>query len=215
MRARCSVREDDRREAPEFREASDPALYGVVRFVLSTISRVNQSPSWTFAGSLDGMDIEIRAVDPHDEAALAARHAVSDAALAHDVPDFPSLCPVMYAATLRAPGRAEKHLSWVGYLAGEPAGVLDMMLPLLDNTGSARIDLKVLPEHRRRGVGSALRDFAADEARRYGRVRLQGDSVTALPGGGPRDPAGCEFARAMGAKLGLEEVRRRLDLSTV
>src|SRR2546429_8659804 len=71
-----------------------PALYGVVRIVLSTISRVNQSRNWAFAGSLDGMDVDVRAVDPHDESALAARHTVSAAAVAHDIPDLPPPCPI-------------------------------------------------------------------------------------------------------------------------
>src|SRR6267154_4414534 len=87
---------------PEYSGGSaTAALHSVVRFVLSTISRVNRSRKWAIPGSLHGMDIEVRAVDPHDEEALGARHAVSVAVEAHDVPDFPPPCPVRYAGVLR------------------------------------------------------------------------------------------------------------------
>ncbi len=161
------------------------------------------------------MDIDIRAVDPQDEAALAARHAVSAAAIGQDLPDFPPLCPVRYAGQLRFQGKADASLSWIGYLGGQPAGVLDLLLPLLDNTGNAEIELRVAPESRRRGLGRALYAAAVERAREHGRVRLIGQTVGTLPGGVARDPAGSEFAAAMGAKLALEEVRRRLDLSAV
>jgi GNAT superfamily N-acetyltransferase len=159
------------------------------------------------------VDIDVRAVDPYDEGAMADRHTVSAAAHAHDVSDFPPLCPVRYAGRLRLPGKAEANLSWVAYVGGQPAGVLDLSLPLLDNPGNAQIDLRVVPGYRRRGVGRMLYAFAIEAARRHGRVRLFSDTVCALPGGVPRDPAGSAFARAMGATEALREVRRRLELS--
>ncbi len=161
------------------------------------------------------MDIDVRPVDPHDEAVLAERHAVTAAAQAHDVPDFPPLCPVRYAGPLRLPVKAYATLSWIAYLDGQPAGVLDLELPLLDNTGKAQLGLAVAPGYRRRGLGRELYAFAIEAARRHGRIRLTADTVAALPGGVPRDPAGPAFARAMGAEAALAEVRRRLDLSTV
>jgi GNAT superfamily N-acetyltransferase len=161
------------------------------------------------------MDADVRAVDPYDETALAARHSIAATAGAHDIPDFPPLCPVRFAGHLRHPGKANTRLSWLGYLDGEPAGVLDMDLPQLDNLANAVVELRVAPQYRRRGVGRTLYQFAIEAARREGRVRLLSDSVSTLPDGAPRDPAGDAFARAMGATLALTEVRRRLDLSTV
>jgi len=161
------------------------------------------------------MDIEVRALDPHDDEALAAHHAVAVAATAHDVPDFPAPCPVWYAGMLRHPLRSSKRLAWVAYLDGQPAGTLDVDLPQLDNTGNADIELQVAPEYRGRGIGRALHAHAVGVAREHGRIRLIGEAVAALPGGPPRDEAGAAFATAMGAKEALVEIRRRLDLSTV
>ena len=161
------------------------------------------------------MDIEVRAVDPHDDRALAARQAVSEAAGAHDVPDFPPPCPVRYARTLLKPGRSTARFSWVAHLDGLPAGVLDLDLPLLDNTGNADVRIEVVPAVRRYGVGRVLYAQAVAAAREHNRVRLIGEAVTTVPGGAPRDAAGAAFAATMGAKEALVEVRRRLDVSTV
>jgi GNAT superfamily N-acetyltransferase len=166
-------------------------------------------------GTVAGMAIEVRAVDPHDDEALAARRSVSAAALAYNVPDLPAPCPVRYAGELRYQAKADLRLSWLGYLDGVPAGVLTMGLPQLDNTGNAEVELQVVPGYRRRGVGTALYRHALDMARRHGRVRIIGIGAAELPGGVPRPGDGAGFAAAMGAKEALAEVRRRLDLSTV
>src|SRR5436309_303381 len=47
-----------------FGRPATPALHGVVRFVLSTISRVNRSRRWAIGDSLGGMDLDVRPVDP-------------------------------------------------------------------------------------------------------------------------------------------------------
>lgn len=161
------------------------------------------------------MAIEVRAIDPHDDKALAAHQEVAAATEAHDVPDFPTPCPVWYAGLLRYPKRSSKRSAWVAYLDGEPAGTLDVDLPLLDNTGNADVELRVAPRYRRRGIGRLLYEKAVAVAREHDRVRLIGEAVGALPGGPPRDEAGAAFAAAMGAKEALVEVRRRLDVSTV
>jgi len=161
------------------------------------------------------VDIEIRAIDPHDDAALAAHHEVAAAAEEHDVPDFPTPCPVWYAGLLRYPKRSSKRFAWVAYLDGQPAGTLDLDLPLLDNTGNADVELRVAPKYRRRGLGRVLHERAVAAAREHGRVRLIGEAVGTLTGGPPRDEAGAAFAAAMGAKEALVEIRRRLDVSTV
>jgi GNAT superfamily N-acetyltransferase len=161
------------------------------------------------------MDIQVRAIDPHDDRALAAHHAVSVAATAHDVPDFPQPCPVWYAGLLRYPKRSSKRLAWVAYVDGQPAGALDLDMPMLDNTGNADVKIQVAPAYRRRGVGRTLYDHVVATVREHGRVRLIGEAVGTLPGGPARDGAGAAFAAAMGAKEALVQVRRRLDLSTV
>jgi GNAT superfamily N-acetyltransferase len=161
------------------------------------------------------MAIDVRLIDPYDDAALADQISVVTAARAHDVPDFPPPCPVRSAGTLRFPDKSAEVIAFLAYLDGLPAGTGSMWLPLLDNLGNARLDLQVHPGLRRRGVGAALYAFAVDRARQRDRVRIISDTVATLPGGTPRDEAGGAFAAAMGAKRALVDVRRRLDLSTV
>jgi GNAT superfamily N-acetyltransferase len=161
------------------------------------------------------MGIDVRPVNPDDEATMATRTAILGAVRAHDVPDFPPICPVRAAGRLRYPADAWDVASWLGYLHGRPVGVLTRWLPLRENLGNMGIELFVLPEYRRRGLGRALYAFATDHARERGRVRITSDSVATLPGGVPRDEAGGAFAEAVGAKPALDDVRRRLDLSTV
>src|SRR2546430_1933259 len=106
------------------------------------------------------MDIDVRAVDPYDDGALAAAHEVDAAVRAHDVPDFPAPCPVRYAGDLRYENGFTRKLSYLAVLDGTPVGLLDMVFPLLDNTGNADIELRVAPAYRRRGVGRALHGYA-------------------------------------------------------
>src|SRR5690242_16456834 len=127
--------------APGFPGACDPAPHGVVRIVLSTICAEIRSRAPAVGGTVPGMDIAVRAVDPHDDAALAAAHKVQATALAYDVPDLPAPCPVRYAGMLRHPTRSRTQLSWLGLLDGRPAGVLDLSLPMLEDTGNADIEL--------------------------------------------------------------------------
>jgi GNAT superfamily N-acetyltransferase len=161
------------------------------------------------------MAIDVRMIDPYDDAARADHLAIAVAVREHDVPDFPPPCPVRFAGQLRFPEKAMESVAFTAYLDGTPAGTLSMWFPQLDNVGNARLDLQVHPALRRRGVGRALYDFAVAQARQRGRVRTISDSVATLPGGTPRDESGGGFAAAMGAHRALVDVRRRLDLSTV
>jgi GNAT superfamily N-acetyltransferase len=161
------------------------------------------------------MDIDVRPVDPADDEAVAVRTAIIAAARAYDVPDFPPVCPRHTVGRLRNPNAGEEAGAWLGYLDGRPAGVLSWWLPTRENLGNAYIELAVAPPDRRRGVGRALYEHAVAQARSRGRVRITADAVAPLPGGPPRDDTSSGFAAAMGAKSALEDVRRRLDLSTV
>lgn len=88
--------------------------------------------------------------------------------------------------------------------SGRVVGAATLALPAQDNTHAGLVDLVVHPAHRRAGVGRALLDHLAARARAAGRRLLIGEAL---------DPsAGPAFARAVGAELGLVEVRRVLDL---
>ncbi|MDC7123738.1 GNAT family N-acetyltransferase [Cellulomonas fimi] len=59
---------------------------------------------------------------------------------------------------------------------GTPLAYLAMLLPLQENTHTAYVEIGVLPEHRRQGIGSALHDHALDVARAAGRRVLTGST---------------------------------------
>ncbi|HEX5542886.1 MAG TPA: GNAT family N-acetyltransferase [Micromonospora sp.] len=161
------------------------------------------------------MDIAVSTFTADDTEAAERAYEIESAWLAVDVPDFPPVCRQAFFAGLSHPWPGyQQHLA-LAYLAGKPVGFLRAKLPEVDNTDNVDVDIAVLPQHRRRGVGRALFEHAVRLARAQGRKRLFGMSVAALPGGTPRPEAGRAFATALGAKLALVDVRRRLDVTRI
>jgi GNAT superfamily N-acetyltransferase len=167
------------------------------------------------------MTIQVRPASRDDLSTAEAIHAIESAAVALDVPDYPRPTLRATAARIRRdwPGKTV-HRFLAGTDSASPGrstsiGTVAVVLPQLDNTTMAEIELTVHPAHRRRGVGRALYETATAFARAQGRQLVQAELVVGLPGGPPRDPGHAAFAEAMGAKMGLAEVRRRLDLDTV
>lgn len=160
------------------------------------------------------MDLEIATLDPADEATVDAVQAVRVAAEAADIPDFPPPCPYAFRGELAYPMTVKRKERFVAGRAGEVVGYLCLELPLRDNLENADLELTVHPAHRRHGVGRALHGYAIQRLRELGRQRYAAFSVETLPGGPERDHAGSRFATAVGAKSALDEVRRRLNLTT-
>jgi GNAT superfamily N-acetyltransferase len=157
----------------------------------------------------------ISALDPADPAAIAGAFEVLRLAREHDIPDFPAPCRRRFEAELTVPWPGEEVWRWVARDGAEVVALLALSLPTLDNLENADIYVVVKPTHRRRGVGRELYRLAVAEAKARGRRRFMGFSPTTLPGGVARDPAPAAFATAMGMANALDDVRRRLDLSTV
>jgi GNAT superfamily N-acetyltransferase len=160
--------------------------------------------------------LTISLLDAADPAAVDGAYQVQAAAVANDVPDFPKPSRVHFEASLRVPWPGEDATRWIARLdGGEIVGVLTVELPTLDNLENAFIDPVVAPRFRRQGVGRALFDHAVAFVRERGRKRVMAHSGHALPGGEPRDPGRSAFAEHVGMHRALEEIRRRLDLTTV
>jgi GNAT superfamily N-acetyltransferase len=128
---------------------------------------------------------------------------------AHDAPELPPPCPVSHASRFDWPGFEQR--AWIvreGHEVGEVRAVAHVTLPQRENLTSAFADVLVSPAHRRHGLGSRLLEHVAAEARAAGRTRLV--LWTDHPPDGP-DLAG-GFLQSAGARRGLVEMRRRLDL---
>jgi GNAT superfamily N-acetyltransferase len=88
-----------------------------------------------------------------------------------------------------------------------------MRTPLLDNTELAELAVHVLPDHRRRGLGTAMLAVVEAAARDRGRRTTTGLVGWPTPVGPDGDGAsGPSFARAHGYDLALTEVQRELRL---
>jgi GNAT superfamily N-acetyltransferase len=161
------------------------------------------------------MDTVVTPIESAEDPAYRQAHEIAAAAQAADLPDFPAACWESFLGTMIHPWPNRRGRHFLARVDGAPAGYLLLVLPDLDNTENAHVEISVRPEYRRRGVGRALIEQAISVARQQGRKRLIGEAVATLPGGVPRSDAPSEFARSIGAKPALTEVRRRLDLITV
>jgi RimJ/RimL family protein N-acetyltransferase len=131
----------------------------------------------------------------------------------------------LYAATepVDAPGGPVKsehafcagmRLGWAGFRreaalaagddGGWPGGYV-IMLPETENRHLAWLTLLVTPARRRAGLGTRLLGDAARRAAARGRSRLTAETRIGM--------AGSAFAAATGARPGLVEVRRVLDIA--
>lgn len=133
----------------------------------------------------------------------------------HDVPDFPTPSRDRFAKALATSWPGQETHRFVALDGADMVGFLSVELFTLDNLETASLHLSVPPAHRRRGIGRALYRHGVALLPGLGRRLIVAMSSEALPGGPPRDPAGGLFATAMGMTNALNEVRRRLDVSTV
>ncbi len=159
-------------------------------------------------------DVEIAVVDPHDDAEVARYHAVTDVVARDSLGDAATPWGLgEVTAGLRDPGRRYWRAAFVARVDARVVGAAEIATPLLDNLETAAVAVDVLPDARRRGVGSALLRRVEDEARARGRRILGADAGWPydLGADGTGWPA-VEFARAHGFRLALGDVQRELRL---
>jgi GNAT superfamily N-acetyltransferase len=124
-----------------------------------------------------------------------------------DQPPRPAREHEVLARRLLEPGGSRVGTHRAALLGEEVVGVLRLLLPLRDNTSVALVDLAVHPDHRRRGIGSALLTEALAVAGGAGRNRLIAEVDE--PG---EDAPGRRFAVGRGWTCDLLETRRDLVL---
>lgn len=154
--------------------------------------------------------VEIAALDPHDDDALAAAYAVHRRAELHGREDAPFWSPREYAAGLRVVSQRERRDAYVGTVDGRVVAVGVAFLSLLDNVDKAWLHVSVDPAHRRRGRGRALLAHLEHAVGVDGRRELIGDLKV------PIDLAATHpyrrFAEACGYAYSNTEVVRYLAL---
>jgi GNAT superfamily N-acetyltransferase len=153
----------------------------------------------------------IREIDPHDDADFAGWY---DAYLAADSAgrDHPTTWTAPEAReSLRRADRANRRLALAAYDGdGRAVGHGVVILPLLDNLHLAYVELGVRPEHRRRGVGTALGGEILDRVTAEGRRVAVAEVVYPLEDFA--DHPGRVFAARQGFAEASTEVHRVLDL---
>lgn len=145
-----------------------------------------------------------------DDATAKAWHSVDDATRPADVPADP-LSEVLPRTQAR-PASGERTELWFATGAGVPVACGELVFPVLDNPSNVSVDVRVLEEHRRKGHGSAMLAHLIERARLDGRHRLHGEIPEPIEGDAP---PGVGFARHLGARPVLVEVRRKLDLHSL
>ena len=157
--------------------------------------------------------VRIEQVDPRDDAAFRAWSDVVDAVDRHTRPtDPPTSLEERRAFALRGtePDAEIVVLPLVALDGDRAIGAAAVELPQRDNQHLAEVGVCVLPEARRRGVGSALLAAVERTTAEHGRTTVLGyvDEPPGLLGGSP----GRVFAQRHGYAHGQTEVRRDTDL---
>jgi GNAT superfamily N-acetyltransferase len=143
-----------------------------------------------------------------DEASVRACHEIYLSGVPADDPGGPVMSFRPFAGWLERGWTEDPAETWLAHDAeGEPSGWYRLSLPQRENRHIAGLALHVRASGRRAGLGTALLGHAAARARHAGRTELTGIARAGSPGDA--------FARALGARSGLTDVRRGLELAAI
>ncbi|HEX4162033.1 MAG TPA: GNAT family N-acetyltransferase [Acidimicrobiales bacterium] len=158
----------------------------------------------------DTTGIDVEAIDPRDTTSFDAWFAVWSAIDEERWPGRPGWqYQELLAMALDREG-AYVRRPLVARRDGLVAGVVGLEITRHENFHLARVDVRVLPEHRRHGVGTALVEAAEHLAAAAGRTELAGeDEIPQRPGFVDNAEP---FARHLGFTVAQRGVRRCIDL---
>ncbi|MDN3239356.1 GNAT family N-acetyltransferase [Glycomyces tritici] len=160
-------------------------------------------------------DLKIRLVDPADEPAVDRAHAVQEAARAFDHPETAPEGRRRFGGFLAQPPQDTQVRCYLAEIGGTAAGVLVMHLLGKENAHYAETEMAVHPDHRRRGVGTALLERLLETAREEVRTEVVVLARIAVEGGPARIETGARFLEKRGFTAALAEIDRSLRLDTV
>jgi GNAT superfamily N-acetyltransferase len=150
------------------------------------------------------MKIEQVGLGPADTGKIRACFEVSLAAERVDEPAGPWFTERPFTGWLTVGWDGNPREAWLATDQGSAVGWYRLELPVRENAEQAYLNLVVHPAGRRRGLGRTLLQHAAGRAAANGRIVLNGAARDGSPGEA--------FARVAGAKPGLVEVQRVLDI---
>ncbi len=148
--------------------------------------------------------MRIEQVDLADTGKVRACYEAYLAAQRVDEPEGPRFTDRPFGGWLAVGWDGNPREVWLATDEGAAAGWYRLELPASENQDQAGLDLVVHPAERRRGVGLALLRHAASRAAAHGRTVLNGGARDGSPGEA--------FARSLGAKPGLVEIERVLQV---
>lgn len=161
------------------------------------------------------MELNITPVRPDDDAALRAWCVVTAAATAHDSPLWREHTPEMVKGWIGTNYPDEYTEGYLATAKGQAIANLRLSYSTAENLDNLRVDLRVVPDGRRHGLGSRIHDFVLERAAALQRTRLITSTLWELPELPAPSLDGARFAEKLGYKPALADVARRLDLSTV
>ena len=141
--------------------------------------------------------VQIVELDPRDEVGLRAFHDTEQAAIRHDRPEAVIRTWPAFQAIAQTPSPYYRHTFLAAVHDGRTVGVADLGESVGDNEHLADLEIDVLADHRRRGVGRALWEEADRRRRADGRTSICGE-VCLAAGVTPDASAAYAFADAMG-----------------
>ena len=150
------------------------------------------------------MEIERVGLGPADTRKIRACFEVSLAAERVDEPEGPWFTERPFTGWMTVGWDGNPREAWLATDQGSAVGWYRLELPVKENADQAYLNLVVHPAGRRRGLGRTLLQHAAGRAASNGRIVLNGAARDGSPGEA--------FARVAGAKPGLAEVQRVLDI---
>ncbi len=153
------------------------------------------------------MRMRIEQLDPAGTRRIRECHEVYLAAEKIDDPGGPRFTPRPFGAWLTIGFSGDPGEVWLATTQDSVAGYYRLEMPSRENLDQAGLELTVHPAERRRGLGLALLRHAAARATAHGR--------TVLSGGARDGTAGEAFSRSVGAKPGLVDVQRVLDIGAL
>ncbi|GGB29488.1 GNAT family N-acetyltransferase [Flexivirga endophytica] len=153
----------------------------------------------------------IRLIDPADDRDMRAVFDVGIAAKTFDLPWFSPINFSSWLIQMRTPDPEDAQELYAYFDAdGTCLGTNLLFIPLEDNTDKVYSLVDVAPEHRRKGVGSALVEHGLARARALGRTKVFAETL--VPGAFDEQHGFVRFARSSGFSQGWDDIARHLAL---